>query len=71
MLARFSGAFGIVMAALLVGCDGKGEVKKNEGKIENVAPTAATPPGGTAPAAGSPAATNQPKPPPPIPKINE
>lgn len=69
MQARFGFLLTVVVAAFLAGCGGKEEVKKNEGTIVNVAPTAASPPGGGADS-GAPA-PNQPLPPPPIPKINE
>ena len=71
MLARFSFVFAMALTAVLAGCGGKEEVKKNEGTIVNVPPTAAAPPGAPAPTTGGPAVTNQAKPPPPIPKINE
>ena len=71
MLARFSFALAMALMAALAGCGGKDEVKKNEGTIVNVPPTAAAPPGGAGPKTSGPGATNQTKPPPPIPKINE
>ena len=71
MLARFSFVFAMALMAALAGCGGKEEVKKNEGTIVNVPPTAAAPPGGAGPKTSGPGATNQTKPPPPIPKINE
>ena len=70
MLARFSFVFAMALMAGLAGCGGKEEVKKNEGTIVNVPPTPAAPPGGAGPKTVAPA-TNQTKPPPPIPKINE
>ena len=71
MLARFGFVFALALMVALAGCGGKEEVKKNEGTIVNVPPTAAVPPGGASPKTSGPAATNQTKPPPPIPKINE
>ena len=70
MLARCSFVFAMALTAALAGCGGKEEVKKNEGTIVNVPPTPAAPPGGASPTTSGPA-TNQTKPPPPIPKINE
>jgi hypothetical protein len=71
MLARFGFVLAMALMVVLAGCGGKEEVKKNEGTIVNVPPTPAAPPGGASPKTSGPAATNQTKPPPPIPKINE
>jgi hypothetical protein len=72
-MARLSFAISISLVLLLAGCGGGNDAPtKNEGKIENVPPTAAAPPAGGAVTPGAPApANNQAKPPPPIPKINE
>jgi len=56
MLVRFCFYFAIAAFPLLAGCGGKAEVKKNEGKIELVAPVSAGAPGagGAAGAGGAP-----------------
>ena len=79
MSARFGFLVAAVLAAFLIGCGGKEEVKKNTGTITNVAPTAAGAPGagGGGGAAGGGSATSgapaagQPMPPPPIPMIEQ
>ena len=64
MVSRVGFAFTLVLAALLAGCGGKSEAKKNVGPVVNTPPTGAANPGAGATPSGEAPANSAPVPPP-------